>query len=62
MPDGALDMIQNILAAENLDALYDAYVQEEAAAGTALLTFDEKYPEVLKEDNLADILKHLMER
>lgn len=60
MPDGALDMIQGILASADLDGLYEAYVQEEAAAGDALLMFDEKYPKVLQEDNLDDILKRLM--
>ena len=26
----------------------------------ALLTFEDRYPDVLKEDNLSDILSHLM--
>lgn len=56
LPDGALDMIQNILANGDLDGLYKAYAQAEAAAGDALLTFDEKYPKVLQEDNLDAIL------
>lgn len=30
------------------------------AAKDALLTFDDKYPDVLKENNLSDILSHLM--
>jgi len=60
MPENAHSMIQSILADEDLDALYDAYAQEESAAKDALLTFDNRYPDVLKEDNLSDILSHLM--
>lgn len=44
----------------DVDALYEAYAQEESAAKDALLTFDDKYPDVLKEDNLSDVLSHLM--
>ena len=55
-------MIQSILADEDMDALYDAYAQEESAAKDALLTFEDQYPDVLKEDNLSDILSHLMEK
>ena len=62
MPDNAQSLIQSILADEDLDALYDAYAQEETAAKDALITFEEKYPDVLKEDNLADILNHLLGR
>lgn len=60
MPENAHSMIQSILADEDMDALYEAYAQEESAAKDALLTFDDKYPDVLKEDNLSDILSHLM--
>lgn len=60
MSENAHSMIQSILADEDMDALYEAYTQEESAAKNALLTFDDKYPDVLKEDNLSDILSHLM--
>ena len=60
MPENAHSMIQSILANEDMDALYEAYAQEESAAKDALLTFDDKYPDVLKEDNLSDILSHLI--
>lgn len=53
-------MLQSILAEENLDVLYESYTQEEAEAKDALLTCDEKYPDVLQEDNLSDILNHLL--
>lgn len=59
LPKGVPAMLQSILAEENLDALYESYAQEEAEAKDALLTFDEKYPDVLQEDNLSDILNHL---
>ena len=60
LPDGAKRMIESILADEDMDALYEAYSNEEAAAKDALITFEDKYPDVLKEDNLADILNHLL--
>lgn len=60
MPESAQSLIQSILANEDIDALYDAYAQEESAAKDALLTFEDQYPDVLKEDNLSDILNHLM--
>ena len=60
IPETAQSMIQSILANEDMDALYDAYAQEESAAKDALLTFEDQYPDVLKEDNLSDILSHLM--
>ena len=62
LPENAQSMIESILANENMDALYEAYANEEAAAKDALITFDDKYPDVLKEDNLADILSHLLDR
>lgn len=60
LPDDAKRMIESILADEDMDALYEAYANEEAAAKDALITFNDKYPDVLKEDNLADILNHLL--
>lgn len=60
MPESAQSLIQSILANKDMDALYDAYAQEESAAKDALLTFEDQYPDVLKEDNLSDILSHLM--
>lgn len=60
LPENAKNMIESILANEDMDALYEAYANEEAAAKDALITFEDKYPDVLKEDNLADILSHLL--
>ena len=62
MPENAQALIQSILANEDMDALYEAYANEEAAAKDALITFEDKYPDVLKEDNLGDVLKHLIDR
>lgn len=59
MPDGAESLIRSILENEDLDALYDAYTREEMAAREVLVTFDEKYPDALQEDNLQDILRQL---
>ena len=62
LPADAQTMIRSILANEDLDALFEAYTNEEAAAKDVLITFEDQYPDVLKEDNLTDILSHLMAR
>lgn len=62
MPENAQALIQSILENNDMDVLYEAYANEEAAAKDALITFEGKYPDVLKEDNLEDILKQLQER
>lgn len=62
LPADAQTMIRSILDNEDLDALYELYANEEAAAKDALITFESEYPDVLKEDNLTDILSHLMAR
>ena len=62
LPADAQTMIRSMLDNEDLDALFEAYANEEAAAKDALLTFEDQYPDVLKEDNLTDILNHLMVR
>lgn len=62
LPAEAQTMIRGILATEDLDALYASYAKEEQAAKEALLDFEGEYPDVLKEDNLGDILSHLMKR
>ena len=62
LPGEAQTMIQGILATENLDELYASYAREEQAAKDALLDFEGNYPDMLKEDNLGDILNHLMKR
>ena len=58
----AQKMIPGILATEDLDGLYATYAREEQAVKEALIDFDGNYPNVLKEDNLGDILSHLMKR
>ena len=62
LPENAKNIIESILANEDMDALYEAYANEEAAAKDALITFEDKDPDVLKEDNLADILSHLLKK
>lgn len=60
LPDGAEEMIRSILQVDDLDALYETYTDEEQAAKDVLVAFEEKYPKALREDNLDDILSHLM--
>lgn len=60
LPENAKSMIESMLANEDMDALYEEYANEEAAAKDALIIFEGKYPDTLKEDNLTDILSHLL--
>lgn len=62
MPQDAQSLIQSILANGDIDALYEAYANEEATAKDALITFENQYPDVLKEDNLAEVLNNLLKR
>lgn len=62
LPTGAQKMLQDILSHDDLDALYESYTAGESTAKSALITFEEEYPDVLQEYNLDDILSHLMER
>ncbi len=62
MPRESRKIIESILAAEDLDSLYAAYTSEEQTAKETLLDFEGKYPDVLKEDNLNDILSDLLAR
>lgn len=60
LPAEAREMIRSILATEDLDELYEAYSSAEQAAKEVLLDFESGYPNVLAEDNLSDILSHLL--
>ena len=62
LPVDAQTMIRSILANEDFGELYELYANEEAAAKDARITFESEYPDVLKEDNLTDILSHLIAR
>ena len=60
MPQDAQSLIRSILANGDMDALYEDYANEEAIAKDALITFEDQYPDVLKEDNLEDVLNNLL--
>lgn len=60
LPGETHELIVQILNSEDLEALYKAYADEEALAKDVLVSFDEDYPNVLKEDNLNNILSHLL--
>lgn len=59
IPEEAHDLLVQILKSENLESLYRVYTDGEAAARNVLVSFDENYPHVLKEDNMNEILRHL---
>lgn len=62
LPTGAQEMLQDILSHDDLDALYESYTTGESTAKTALITFEEQYPDVLQADNLDDIMRYMMEQ
>lgn len=62
MPSESREVIKIILASEDLDALYTFYTSEEQKAKETMIEFEGQYPDVLKEDNLNDILSDLLAR
>lgn len=62
LPEGAQERLRTILSSSDLTALYLAFSKGEATAKEALMIFEQKYPSVLKEDNLQDVLGHLLSR
>ncbi len=62
MPSESREVIKIILASEDLDALYAFYTSEEQKAKETMIEFEGRYPDVLKEDNLNDILSDLLAR
>lgn len=53
-------MIQGLLETDDLDELYAVDTGAEQTAKEVLLDFEGEYPDVLKEDNLSDILSCLL--
>ena len=62
MPKNSQNLIMSILENDDMDALYEAYSKEETLSKNVLLAFEEQYPDVLKKDNLTDILSHLRKK
>ena len=52
----ARDVLWKVLESKNLDELFMELSEDEASAKEALLEIDQKYPDVVKEDNLDDII------
>lgn len=59
LPGEAHELLVRLLNSDHLEKLYDTYTGEEKQAKDVLISFDENYPNVLREDNMNDILKHL---
>lgn len=62
IPSKAFDLIQHILTAEDLDSLFELSAQEESVSKITLIDFENDYPNTLSDDNLEDILSHLMKK
>lgn len=59
LPELSRDFIDDVFNAKDLLTMYKKVRVEENTNKELLLEFEEDYPNVLKEDNLADILKNL---
>lgn len=57
--DKAIEFIQNAFNIEDLDKTYNIIKEQEMNNKELLLDFDSIYPNVLNDDNLDEILKHL---
>ena len=62
LPDGAQERLQTILGSSDLASLYHAFSKGEETAREALMIFEQRYPHTLQEDNLQDVLSHLLSR
>ncbi len=56
MTDYAKDVLNRILACDNLKALFVELSEDEAAAKEALLEVEKKYPKVVHKDNVDDVI------
>lgn len=54
-----IDTFNKMVLSDDLKVLYNEIISEEKTNRDMLLDFDEKYPNVLKESNIKDILKKL---
>jgi len=61
-PENSVDYIKNIIREHNYEKAYEATREEEIFSKKVLVDFEKDYPEVLKESNLDDIIKHLKTR
>ena len=61
-PNGAKDFIVKTLSAGNYEKVYELVRQNEKDAKADLIDFEEKYPGILKTDNVDDVLQNLRAR
>ena len=61
-PVGAKNFITNLLSNRNYRDIFNLTKQNEKEAKDNLLEFDKKYPEILKESNVDNILQNLKKR
>ena len=59
LPDKVSEFLKEVLATENLETLYSKVITQEESNKERLVSFEKKYPEVLSENNLEDILAKL---
>lgn len=59
LPDKVSEFLKEVLATENLEELYNKVVTQEEFNKERLVSFEEKYPNALNENNLEEILAKL---
>jgi hypothetical protein len=57
LPKDSVEFIEGVMAADDLESMYQQYREEERESKTALPDFEKQYPVIMTEDNIADILK-----
>lgn len=53
----SVEFIEGVMAADDLESMYQQYREEERESKTSLLDFEKQYPDIMTKDNIADILK-----
>ena len=59
LPSSSISFIENVMAGDQYEIIYDQIRQDEKDNQDVLLQFNSKYPGVLKEDNVEDIADNL---
>ena len=57
LPKDSVEFIEDVMATDDLESMYQQYREEERESKTSLLDFEKQYPDIITEDNIADILK-----
>ncbi|MBQ9765354.1 MAG: hypothetical protein IJW18_04090 [Lachnospiraceae bacterium] len=62
LPENSRELIEKIIKEDNLEMLYEQYQKMEQRVKVDLVAFEEKYQEVLNDDNIHNIINVLKKR